>query len=157
MYVEEQETVWDMENESFPAVLRPGEEMVDMFGTTKEGSRTSTTKKSCIYLVPIDTADFIEVCFKLLGVRAVFCTAANCRVAHRGGVVKMTVKGGDIFVAKSSTEASVELRMLSFNIDEQALQAWVDASLSFEGWSEKFLMASAAGFNEQASSAVMEV
>jgi hypothetical protein len=156
MYVKRKEgenfkTVQDMENKSLPAALRPGEEMVDMFGTTKEGSRTSTTKKSRIYLVP---EDFNEVCFKLVSAGAVFCMAANCRVAHRGGAVKMTVNGRDIFVAKLSTE---EPQMALFTIDKQALQAWVNASLSFEAWSEKFLMASAAGDDKPASSATMEV
>jgi hypothetical protein len=47
--------------------------------------------------------------------------------------------------------------MSSFNIDEQALQEWVDLSLSFEAWSEKFLMASTAGNNKPALSAAMEV
>jgi hypothetical protein len=125
MYVEEQEgvnleSIQEMENESLPAGLRPGEDMVDMFGTTEEGSRTSTTKKSRIYLVPIDTEDFNKICFKLVGAGAVFCTAVNCRVTHHGGAIKMTpVISGDIFVAKSSTEAFVEPRMLSFNINDQ--------------------------------------
>jgi hypothetical protein len=161
MSVEEQEgvnleTVTDMEIESLVTNLRPGEETVDMFGTTEEGSRTSTTKKSRIYLVPTDTEAYDAACFKLVGAGAVFCTAVNCTVAHRGGAV-MSVKVGDIFVAKSFSEAFVEPRMSSFNIDEQALQEWLDLSLSFEAWSEKFLMASAAGDDEPASSAAMEV
>jgi hypothetical protein len=69
----------------------------------------------------------------------------------------MPVERGDIFVAKSTSEAFVEPRMLSGDIDEQALQDWKDASLSFEDWSEKFLMASAAGDDEPASNAAMEV
>jgi hypothetical protein len=47
--------------------------------------------------------------------------------------------------------------MSSLDIDEQALQDWKDASLSFEDWSEKFLMARDAGDKETASNAAMEV
>jgi hypothetical protein len=112
MYSEEQEgvnleTIWDMENKSVVLGLRPREETVNMFGTSEEASRTPSTKKSCIYLVPIHTDDYNKVCFKLIGAGAVFCTAGNCTVAHRGGAV-MTVKSGDIFVAMSSLEAFVE-------------------------------------------------
>jgi hypothetical protein len=79
-----------------------------MFGSIKEGSRTSTTKKSRIYLVPIDTQDcYNDVCFKLIGAGAVFCTAVNCTVTHLGGSV-MAVNIGDIFVAKSFSEAFME-------------------------------------------------
>jgi hypothetical protein len=62
-----------------------------------------------------------------------------------------------MFVAKSLSEAFVEPRMSSWNVDEQVLQDWMDAALSFEAWSEKFLMASAAGDDKPASSAAMEV
>jgi hypothetical protein len=47
--------------------------------------------------------------------------------------------------------------MLWGDFDEQALQDWKDASLSFEDWSGKFLMASAARDDEPASNAAMEV
>jgi hypothetical protein len=144
-----------MEEETF-ASLNEGEEQVDMFGPSDGARTSSSSKKSRVYISPIDTEDFNEVCHKLIGSGTVFCTARNCTVSHRGGAV-MTVTPGDIFVAKSSTEAFVEPRMSSFNIDEQALQHWVDASLSFEAWSEKFLMAEAAGDEEPASVAAMEV
>jgi hypothetical protein len=69
----------------------------------------------------------------------------------------MPVQQGNICVAKSSLEAFVEPCMSSLDIDEQALQDWKDASLSFEDWSEKFLMARDAGDKETASNAAMEV
>jgi hypothetical protein len=67
----------------------------------------------------------------------------------------MSVKAGDIFIAQSSLEAFVEPQMSSFNIGKNPLQDWVDTSLSFEEWSEKFLMAKAAGNNVPASSAAI--
>jgi hypothetical protein len=150
------ETASDMEYETSPPVDMPtGVEPVDMFGQS-DAQKTTTTKKSRIYVVPTDIKEYKEVCFNLIGVGSVFCTGTNCTVSHRGGAI-MTVDRGDIFVAKSSSEAFVEPRMSSLNIDDQALQDWKDSSLSFEDWSEKFLMATAAGDDEPASKASMEV
>jgi hypothetical protein len=42
----------------------------------------------------------------------------------------MTITPGDLFVANSSLEASVEPRMPSSDIEKQALQDWIKASLS---------------------------
>jgi hypothetical protein len=47
--------------------------------------------------------------------------------------------------------------MSSLDIDDIALQDWKDSSLSFEAWSDKFLMASAAANDGPASTAAMEV
>jgi hypothetical protein len=134
--------------------LMPGEEPVEMFGPS-DGPKTAMTKKSRIYaVVPRDNQAFNNICFNLIGAGAVFCTDTDCMMSHSGGAV-MTVTPGDISVAKSSMEAFVEPCMSSSDIDEQALQDWIDASLSFEVWSKKFLMAS--GNKEPASSATMEV
>jgi hypothetical protein len=149
------ETVTDMEYESVHASHKPGLEPVSMFRASDE-QKSSGSKKSRIYVVPLELKDFNQICFNLIGAGAVFCTGTNCTVSHRGGSV-MSVQPGDIFVSKSSSEAFVEPRMSSLDIDDLALQDWKDASLSFEAWSEKFLMASAAGNDGPASSAAMEV
>jgi hypothetical protein len=150
------ETASDMEYETSPPVDMPaGVEPVNIFGQS-DVPKTTMTKKSCIYVVPTDIKEYNKVCFNLISVGAVFCIGTNCTVSHRGGAI-MTVERGDIFVAKSSSEAFVEPRMSSLNIDEQALQDWKDASLSFEDWSKKFLMATATGDGKPASKAAMEV
>jgi hypothetical protein len=138
-----------MEEEDTPR-LEEGEEPVDMF-RPREGTRSSMSKKSRIYLAPIDSEAYKEVCFNLIGSGTAFCTATNCTVAHHDGGAIMTITPGDIFVAKSFTEAFVEPCMSSFNIDEEALQDWADASLSLESWLEKCLMAEAAGNEVPAS------
>jgi hypothetical protein len=100
--------------------------------------------------------EFSNSCFKLTGAGSVFCTAKNCTVAHRGGAI-MEVSGGDISICKSTTEAFVEPRMSSNSIDPEALEDWEALSLSFDAWSDKFLMASAADDGAPASNAAMEV
>jgi hypothetical protein len=133
-----------MEEDETPSLTK-GEEPVDMFGPM-EGAKPTLSRKLWVYLVPINTQDYNEVCFKLIGLGTVFCTARDCMVSHHGGAIR-TVTPGNICVGKLSSEAFVEPQMCSFNIDEQALQDWFDVSLSFKVWLEKFLMAEAAGNN----------
>jgi hypothetical protein len=65
-----------MEEEDTPS-LEEGEEPVDMFGPC-EDTRPSMSKKSRIYLAPIDSEAYKEVCFNLIGSGMVFCMATNC-------------------------------------------------------------------------------
>ena len=150
------ETVEDMEYEPSQGSSKIGDERVDMFEPSDGSKISSNIRKSRIYLAPTDTKLYNDVCFNLVGAGAAFCTVSNCTVSHRGGAI-MDVKPGDIFVAKSFTEAFVEPRMSSSDIDKPVLEDWTDALLSFEAWSDKFLMASAAGDEVPASSAAMEV
>jgi hypothetical protein len=134
------------------AGLNKDKETINMFGET-EGQRSPypmVTKKTRIFSVPTNTEEFSKSCFKLIG------AAKNSTVAHRGGTI-MSVSSSDMFVCKSTTKAFVEPRMLLNSIDKEALEDWESLSPTFEAWSDKFLMASAAAEGAPASNVAMEV
>jgi hypothetical protein len=128
------------------AGLSKDKDSINMFGEP-EWQRSlyqMVTKETKTFSVPTNMQEFSKSCFKLIGTGAVFCTAKNCTVAHRGGAA-MSVSSHDMVVWKTTTKAFVEARMLSNSIDEEALEDWESLSLSFEAsWSDRFLIASAA-------------
>jgi hypothetical protein len=105
-----------------------------MFGAL-EGPRPLASKKSHLFLVPIDTQGFSKSCFNLIGAGAVLCVLLNCTVAHHGRLV-IYITPGDVFMCKSTMEVFiVEPRMSSNSINEEALKDWESLSFSFEAWS----------------------
>ena len=95
-----------MDQDTEVAGLYSGDESFDMIEASQDQRRTSTSgsKKTQIFLVPKNQEDFARFCFNLIGAGSVFCTSKDCTIAHRGGAFK-SLSPGDVFVAKSTTEA----------------------------------------------------